>query len=89
MSGKRISPKRTLSKIRLQVSRTGSPALNRARGETTRPFSYTVRFVQLNPPGTAPPMSSWWALRLTKARIAPSWNTGRTNSMSLTCVPVR
>ena len=39
MSGKRISPKRTLSKIRLHVSRTGWPALNSARGETTRPFS--------------------------------------------------
>jgi hypothetical protein len=48
-----------------------------------------VRFVQLKPPGTAPPMSSWWALRLTKASSAPSWKTGRTNSMSLTWVPVR
>ena len=36
-----------------------------------------------------PPMSSWCALRLTNATIAPSWNTGRLNSTSLTCVPFR
>ena len=28
-------------------------------------------------------------MRVTNATSAPSWKTGRTNSMSLTCVPVR
>ena len=47
-----------------------------------------LRLPVLKPPGTDPPMSSWWALRVTNAATASSWKTGLMNNRSLMCVPV-
>jgi hypothetical protein len=89
MSGNRRSPNRLLSKISVHVSCTGLPALYSARGETTRPSSYRFCLFVEKPPGTDPPMSRWCAFSVTKAMISPPLKTGRMNSRSLTCVPVR
>ena len=75
--------------MRPQVSGTLTPSRTSGRGESTRPFSNTFCLRALKPPGTVPPMSSWWAFSVTNATIAPSRNTGRVNTRSLLWLPVR